>query len=90
MSDEQEPPGWGEHDWDDETVRADLLRLVATYDGTHDEALIARRCRAVRMWAAVEAARLRNAPRDTEVTPNLYADDSSPAGEATDHGRNQP
>ncbi len=88
MSDEREWPGWGEDDWDDETVRNDLLRLVATYDGTRDEALIARRGRQVRMWAASEAARARNAPRDADVTLASYADDSSPAGEATEPERN--
>ncbi len=69
--DDQEQPGWGEEDWDDEVVRADLLRLLTTADGVTDEATVTRREKRIRKWAAVEYARLRaRGPEDhTETSP---------------------
>lgn len=56
---DREWPGWGEDDWDDDIVRADLMWMLATHDGTTDIVVIARRHRQIRMWAAIEGARAR-------------------------------
>lgn len=58
-NDEQEWPGWGEDDWDEDTVRADLMRLIGQLAAADDapEPVVKTRLKRLRMWAAIERAR---------------------------------